>query len=54
VTTSNVDFFYHTKTQNEDVSFILSAAKKASQTLGLEEHWLNNQTALFMQVLFSN
>lgn len=49
--TSDVDFFYHTKTRNEDVSAIVKAAEKVAKSLGVDKHWLNNHTALFIQVL---
>lgn len=37
-----------------NVSFIIGAAEKAGWKLGLEKHWLNNHTAIYMPVLFSN
>lgn len=48
--TQDVDFFYKTKLKNEDVSTVVYAAKKASETANLDETWLNNHTAIFMQV----
>ncbi|KAF9267942.1 hypothetical protein L218DRAFT_955112 [Marasmius fiardii PR-910] len=49
-TTGDVDFFYKTKERNEDVSKIILAADTAATELGLGDHWLNNHTAVFVQV----
>ncbi len=50
--TGDVDFFYRTKTRHEDVTQLIAAANSARETLKLDEHWLNNHTALFIQVHF--
>ncbi|KAJ2917286.1 hypothetical protein MD484_g3102, partial [Candolleomyces efflorescens] len=47
--TGDVDFFYRTKTKHEDVTQVIEAAKTAAKSLNLEENWLNNHTALFIQ-----
>jgi len=47
--TGDVDFFYRTKTRHEDVTQLIAAANSARETLKLDEHWLNNHTALFIQ-----
>ncbi|THV01283.1 hypothetical protein K435DRAFT_776118 [Dendrothele bispora CBS 962.96] len=47
--TGDVDFFYRTKTKNEDVTQVITAADAARKTLQLDDHWLNNHTALFIQ-----
>lgn len=52
-TTGDVDFFYRTKTTNEDVTQVIVAADIARKALKLDEHWLNNHTALFIQVRLS-
>jgi len=46
--TSDVDFFYRTKTKNNDVSNVTRAAEDARKILKLGEQWLNNHTAVFM------
>jgi hypothetical protein len=48
--TGDVDFFYHTKTRHEDVTQLIRAADSARKRLKLEDHWLNNHTALFIEV----
>ncbi|KAK1219353.1 hypothetical protein PQX77_017928 [Marasmius sp. AFHP31] len=48
--TSDVDFFYRTKTKHEDVTQVILAADAARKALKLDDHWLNNHTALFIQV----
>lgn len=50
-TTSDVDFFYRTKLKNEDVSKIILAADAAAQKLKLGDGWLNNHTAIFIEVI---
>ncbi|KAF9222139.1 hypothetical protein BS17DRAFT_193926 [Gyrodon lividus] len=47
--TGDVDFFYRTKTKNEDVSQVILAADAARKALHLGDHWLNNHTALFIE-----
>jgi len=47
--TSDVDFFYHTKTRHEDVTQLIHAADSARKKLKLDNHWLNNHTALFIE-----
>lgn len=48
--TGDVDFFYRTKTRHEDVTQLIRAADSARKKLKLEDHWLNNHTALFIGV----
>lgn len=48
--TGDVDFFYHTKTRHEDVTQLILAADSARKTLKLDDHWLNNHTAVFIEV----
>lgn len=48
--TSDVDFFYRTKLKDEDVSAIVKAASAAAKTIQVGDTWLNNHTALFIQV----
>jgi len=48
--TGDVDFFYRTKTKHEDVTQVIIAANTAATKLKLGDHWLNNHTALFIQV----
>jgi hypothetical protein len=48
--TGDVDFFYRTKTKHEDVANVIIAADAAATKLKLGEHWLNNHTALFIEV----
>ncbi|KAL6301013.1 hypothetical protein BKA93DRAFT_696654, partial [Sparassis latifolia] len=48
-TTSDVDFFYRTKTKTEDVAAIIVAAYDASKSLKVGDQWLNNHTALFIE-----
>ncbi|KAJ3794586.1 hypothetical protein GGU11DRAFT_689530, partial [Lentinula aff. detonsa] len=47
--TTDVDFFYTTKTENEDVHSVVEAAKKVSKSEKLGDQWLNNHTVLFIQ-----
>ncbi|KAG7089406.1 hypothetical protein E1B28_011094 [Marasmius oreades] len=49
-TTGDVDFFYRTKEKHEDVSKIIVAADAAASKLGLGDQWLNNHTAVFIEV----
>ena len=49
-TTSDVDFFYRTKTKDQNVTRVISAAEGASKKLGLDKQWLNNHTAVFIEV----
>lgn len=48
--TGDVDFFYRTKTKHEDVTKVIVAAKSAATTLKLGDQWLNNHTAIFIEV----
>jgi len=48
--TSDVDFFYRTKTKNVDVSAVIEAATQAAENLHIGKGWLNNHTAVFIQV----
>ncbi|RPD57594.1 hypothetical protein L226DRAFT_610632 [Lentinus tigrinus ALCF2SS1-7] len=48
-TTSDVDFFFHTKTKNDDVTRVIAAADVARKHLNLDPSWLNNHTAVFIQ-----
>jgi len=48
--TGDVDFFYRTKTRHEDVTQLITAADSARKSVKLDDHWLNNHTALFIQV----
>ena len=48
--TGDVDFFYRTKTKHEDVTQVIVAASTAASSLNLGDLWLNNHTALFIQV----
>jgi hypothetical protein len=48
--TGDVDFFYHTKTRHEDVTQLILAADSARKRLKLDDHWLNNHTAVFIEV----
>jgi hypothetical protein len=48
--TSDVDFFYRTKERHEDVTAIIDAAKRAARSIRVGEGWLNNHTAVFIQV----
>ena len=48
--TGDVDFFYWTKTKNEDVTKVIVAANTAATKLKLGDHWLNNHTAVFIEV----
>ena len=52
-TTSDVDFFYRTKTKNDDVSAIVNAAGQAAKSLRVGKGWLNNHTATFIEVFRS-
>jgi len=47
LTTSDVDFFFRTKTKNDRVAGVLVAAEVARKALDLDEHWMNNHTAVF-------
>ncbi|KAF8335375.1 uncharacterized protein EI90DRAFT_3152992 [Cantharellus anzutake] len=47
--TGDVDFFYRTKTKHEDVTQLITAADSARKTLKLDDQWLNNHTALFIE-----
>ena len=51
--TGDVDFFYWTKTRNEDVTKVIVAANSAATKLKLGDHWLNNHTAVFIEVRFN-
>jgi hypothetical protein len=48
--TGDVDFFYWTKTKNEDVTKVIVAANTAATKLKLGDQWLNNHTAIFIDV----
>ena len=48
--TGDVDFFYRTKTKTEDVTKVIVAANTAATKLKLGDHWLNNHTAIFIDV----
>ncbi len=48
--TGDVDFFYHTKTKHEDVAKVIVAADSTATRLKLGDHWLNNHTAIFIEV----
>ena len=48
--TGDVDFFYWTKKKNEDVTKVIVAANSAATKLKLGDHWLNNHTAVFIEV----
>ena len=48
--TGDVDFFYWTKKKNEDVTKVIVAANSAATKLKLGNHWLNNHTAVFIEV----
>ena len=48
--TGDVDFFYRTKTKHEDVTKVIVAANTAATKLKLGDHWLNNHTAVFIDV----
>jgi len=48
--TGDVDFFYRTKTKHEDVTRVIVAADAAATKLKLGDQWLNNHTAVFIQV----
>ena len=50
--TTDVDFFYRTKTKHEDVTRVIVAADAATTKLKLGEQWLNNHTAVFIEVRF--
>lgn len=52
--TGDVDFFYWTKTKNEDVTKIIVAANSAASKLKLGDQWLNNHTAIFIEVRSSD
>jgi predicted nucleotidyltransferase len=52
--TADVDFFYRTKTTNNDVSSIVLAAEKVAKDLRISKGWLNNHTAVFLEVIFLN
>jgi len=49
LTTGDVDFFYNTKQQNDDVHAVVTAAEEVAKEKGLGDAWLNNHTAVFMQ-----
>ena len=48
--TSDVDFFYQTKTRTNEVSTLLEVATSAAKSLRLEQGWLNNHVAVFVEV----
>jgi len=48
--TGDVDFFYRTKTKHEDVTKIIVAADSTATRLKLGDHWLNNHTAIIIEV----
>ena len=48
--TSDVDFFYRTKTKHEDVTKVIVAANAATTKLKLGDQWLNNHMAVFIEV----
>ena len=48
--TGDVDFFYRTKTKNDNVTEVIVAANTAATKLKLGDHWLNNHTAIFIDV----
>jgi len=50
--TTDVDFFYRTKTKHEDVTRVIVAADAATTKLKLGDQWLNNHTAVFIEVRF--
>jgi hypothetical protein len=48
--TTDVDFFYRTKLASKDVTAIVKAAGKAAKAIGADDNWLNNHTAVFIDV----
>jgi len=52
--TGDVDFFYRTKKKHDDVTKVIIAADNARKALKLDDNWLNNHTALFIEVRRSN
>ena len=50
--TTDVDFFYWTKTKHEDITRVIVAADVATTKLKLGDQWLNNHTAVFIEVHF--
>lgn len=52
--TGDVDFFYRTKTKHEDVTRVIVAADAAATKLKLGDQWLNNHTAVFIEVRFQS
>ena len=52
--TTDVDFFYNTRLRDPSVTAIVRAAQQAARVIQVGDTWLNNHTAVFISVRFSD